>query len=305
MSKYLLLVIGCATAATIAGAAAVGVIGAPPSVDRATASPTGPATDTTRRAASGLVLRATPTPTRPVTLVLTSVDRQPSLGGITLTVVIENQQAAPLSFAFDPSYDLTMVDARGNPWALRWAEYTGSPTVAAGASAQLVRAFFAGPVASSSVWPLTLSVERAPLIGRVTWTIAARGTSPPSVDAAGPRLPVVTPSGAVSLRLANPRPSSGLGGIQVDLLIRNSRSTDLVFRFDPGAQLTAEDNLGRPYHVRWAQYGGTVHLRPHAAARLARVFFEGPIADSRASWLSVQLHQVPGAGVLTGVVPLS
>jgi hypothetical protein len=37
---------------------------------------------------------------------------------------------------------------------------------------------------------------------------------------------------------------------------------------------------------------------------LARVFLEGPIADGRAAWLTVQLARLPGAAPLRSIVAL-
>jgi hypothetical protein len=305
LRKMLFIVVACAAAATLGVGALVGIIGPAPEIKieptaqavvtrplpSATPTPNPPPT-------------ATPTPVAPVTLALTSLDRQPSLGGITATIIIENHRSSPLSFSFDPAYDVTAVDALGHTWPLRWAEYDGSPHIAAGSSARLVRAFFAGPVASATSWPLTITVARAPGIRKIDWHVPDNGTPTSTVDNQAAAIPTVAPSGPIALTLANPQPSSGLGGIQVDLMIQNDRSTNLVFRFDPNAQLSAEDNLNRPYRVRWAQYDGVVRVAPHTTTRLARVFFEGPVADARASWLTVVVRQVPGAFSLKNVVPL-
>jgi len=300
--KIVFIFVGCAAAATLGVAALFGVVGSPPRV-----GPTPTATVRAARPASipSPAPTATATPVPSVTLALTSLDRQPSLGGVTATIVIANHRTSPLSFSFDPTYDLKVVDAHGKTWPLRWAEYDGAPNLADGATAQLARAFFAGPVSSAAAWPLTVTVERAPGVGTVAWRVPRRGAPTPTVDRSLLPLPVIAPTGPIRLTLANPQPNSGLGGVQVDLMIQNARATDLVFRFDPSAQLSAADNLNRPYHVGWAQYDGVVHVAPHATVRLARVFFEGPIGDARAQWLTVELQQVPGAQRLKNVVPLN
>lgn len=305
--KIILTLIGCAAAATLGVGVLLGIIAEPQRVQPA-------ATARPRLGQVAAVARSTPTrvptpslmptPGPPISLALTSLDRQPSLGGVTATIVIENHRSSALTFSFDPSLDVRAVDARGRGWPLRWAEYNGSVTLAPGKSTQLTRAFFAGPVATPAAWPLTITVERAPGVGRVSWKVPEHGATTTAVDRLAAQIPTVVPTGPISLALANSLPSSALGGIQVDLMIRNDRSTDLVFRFDPSAQLSAQDNLKRAYRVRWAQYDGIVHVGPHATARLARVFFEGPIGDAAASWLSVSVRQVPGAQSLRNVIPL-
>ncbi|MGH2461034.1 MAG: hypothetical protein ACRDIY_19425 [Chloroflexota bacterium] len=305
--RIVLVLVGCTAAVILGVATLVGVIG-PPAVlspRAATAGVSHPAP----RLAQAPPLTPTPTPAatpRPtVSLALTSFDRQPSLGGVTATITIENRRSSALAFSFDPAYDLKLVDARGNSWQLRWAAYAGSPTVAPNQDRQLANAFFAGPVSSAAAWPLTLTVERVPVVGTEHWRIAQRGAPTPSVDrSAVQAIPTVAQSGPIALTLDDALPSSGLGGIQVDLMVRNQRGTDLVFNFDPNAQIAATDNLGRVYHVRWAQYAGIVRVGPHQTTRLARVFLEGPLADARATWLSVTVHQVPGAPGLRNVVPL-
>ncbi len=309
--KILLVLVGCTTAVALGIAALVGVIGAPPSHDvpsPAVVAFTHRAIPVAQSATETPTPRpATPTPARAptVSLALTSFDRQPSLGGVTATIIVKNDRTNPLSFSFDPTYDLSLVDARGNSWQLRWAEYEGSPNVASGTSRQLTRAFFAGPVASAAVWPMTLTVERVPGVGTERWRISQHGQPTPSVDRASVQpVPTIAQPGPIAFTLDNPLPSSELGGIQVDLMVANQRPTDLVFRFDPNAQLAASDNLGRAYRVRWAQYDGIVRVGPHQTTRLARVFFEGPITDGRAAWLDVEVSQVPGAPRLRNVVPL-
>ncbi len=307
LKRVILIIIGCAAAATLGVGVLLGIIGEPP---RADTEPTArariiqlPPTETPSATPVATPTPA-PTPGPSVRLALTSFDRQPSLGGVTATIVIENHRSSPLTFSFDPSYDVRLVDARGTSWPLRWAAYNGSVTLAPGKSVQLTQAFFAGPVAASTSWPLTVTVERAPGVGRVSWKIPEHGAATTSVDRLAAQIPTVVASGPVALSLSDPLPSSALGGIQVDLMIQNKRSTDLVFRFDPTAQLSAEDNLKRPYRVRWAQYDGVVHVGPHATERLARVFFEGPITDAAATWLTVSLRQVPGVQTLQSNVPL-
>jgi len=306
--KIVLVLVGCTAVVTLGIAALVGVIGSPPSLSarpplRQAASR--PAARPVRNATSTLTSTPAATPGPTVSLALTSFDRQPSLGGVTATITIENRRTAPLAFSFDPAYDLKLVDTRGNAWQLRWAEYDGSPTVAPGKTRQLARAFFAGPVASNAAWPLTLTVERVPVVGTEHWRVSQRGESTPSIErSAVQAIPTVAQSGPIALSLANSLPSSGLGGVQVDLIVENQRGTDLVFRFDPNAQIAAADNLGRAYRVRWAQYDGVVRVGPQQQTRLARVFLEGPMADARATWLTVTVTQVPGAPALRNVVPL-
>src|SRR5713226_552817 len=64
-----------------------------------------------------------PAPTAPVEVALATVDRQPSQGGVTISVAVANHQDVPLTLSFDPKYDLDVRDARGTTWQLRWAEY--------------------------------------------------------------------------------------------------------------------------------------------------------------------------------------
>lgn len=303
LRKIIVFVVGCAAVATLAVGVLLGIIASPPSLHvepTARALVVAPAPSSTATAQPA----PTTTPGPPISVNLTSFDRQPTQGGITATITIENHRSEPLSFSFDPTFDLRAVDAHGHTWPLRWAEYDGAPKIAANSSARLVRGFFAGPVTSAASWPLTITVERAPGLGNVEWHVTEHGTPTPAVESSVVRIPTIVPSGSISLQVANPQPSSGLGGTQVDLMIRNDRATELAFNFDPNQQITAEDNLHRPYQVRWAQYGGVVKVAPHSTARLARVFLAGPIADAQASWLTVSLHQVPGAQPLKTVVAL-
>lgn len=306
-TRQLLLVLGAGAFLVMIGAAVVsGVIG--PSPERPFSSPPGSpvaARPTPGRARPSPTLAPpTATPAALVNLALTSFDRQPSLGGVTVTIVLENHQSSSTSFSFDPANDLRLVDARGATWPLRWAEYNGEPTVAGHSAARLVRAFFAGPIESATSWPLTLTIERTPAGRTVRWQLSQHGVPTPVVTHPSVAVPPLVANGPITLTVENPRPSSALGGVQVDLLIQNARSDELAFQFDPGTQLTAIDNLGRPYHLRWAQYEGIVRVPPNQTARLARVFFEGPISDDRSAWLKVELRQVPSGSVLRAVVPL-
>lgn len=308
--RILVVFVGCTAAVILGIASLIGVIGSPPGLGiRASATASRPparlALHATPTPPSTPAATPSPTPGPTVSLALTSFDRQPSLGGVTATITIENHRAAPLAFSFDPTYDLRLVDTLGNAWQLRWAEYDGAPTVVPGQTRQLARAFFAGPVSSNAAWPLTLTVERVPVVGTEHWRVSRQGAPTPSIDRSTVQvIPTIAQSGPIALTLANSLPSSGLGGIQVDLMVVNERDTDLVFRFDPNAQITASDNLGRAYHVRWAQYDGVVRVGPQQESRLARVFLEGPVADARATWLSVTVTQVPGSQALRNVASL-
>src|SRR5579884_303885 len=185
LRKFTLIMIGCAAAATLGVGFLLGIIGEPPRVQK---GPT--ATESTRQPSPTRAPSTTPvatptpapTPSAPVRLALTSFDRQPSLGGVTATIVIENHRSTPLSFSFDPAFDVRLIDARGSSWPLRWAAYNGSVTLEPGRSVQLTQAFFAGPVASSASWPLTITVERAPGVGRVSWKVPEYGAATTSVD---------------------------------------------------------------------------------------------------------------------------
>ena len=302
--KIIFLLVGCAAAATLGAAAFFGIISPGPE------APSRPPVYSTARASlparplATAVPTASPSPVNAVAVDLTSVDRQPSLGGVTVTITLTNHQQSPLTFSFDPSYDLRLTDALGHTWDLRWAEYAGSPRVAVGEQIRLVRAFFAGPVDRATVWPLQIRLSRLPGGGTQTWRIPRSGAIAPAPGQPPPPPPTVAASGPISLSVENVQPSSGLGGVQIDLILHNARAVDLVFQFDPDAQLSAADELGRPYHVRWAQYNGTVHVGPDATVRLARVFLEGPIADGRAAWLMVQLARLPGAAPLRSIVAL-
>ncbi|HUX87166.1 MAG TPA: hypothetical protein VMW65_09205, partial [Chloroflexota bacterium] len=247
----------------------------------------------------------TTAPSTDVALSLVSVDRQPSQGGMSVTIDLSNHRSSALSFAFDPSYDVHVQDAGGNQWSLRWAEYKGTPNISAGGSEQLAHAFFAGPVDNQAVWPVTVTVERIPGLGKTSWRVPRSG-QPPTLASVSqlPAVPTVTASGPIALSDTNPEVNSGLGGVQVDLMIENRQANDLVFNFDPNSQLTAQDNLGRPYHLGWAQYDGIIHLGPNGTVRLARAFFEGPVSDAKAGWLTIQVRQVPGATALKTNVPL-
>lgn len=300
------MLVGGALVATIGVTIASGVVGQPPRQPDLPTSPGSIRQPPTVSSTPAVATRAVPTPTpeTTVTLTLASFDREPSLGGVSVTIDVVNGRPSPVSFAFDPSYDLRLVDARGSSWPLRWAEYTGTLTVSASSSARLVRAFFAGPVGVDTVWPLTLAADRTPAGRTVEWHVSQHGLPTPVVDRSTMPLPPTPSPGPIVLQLTDPRPSSALGGVQVDLTIQNSRPNDLIFQFDPSAQLTAVDNLDRPYHVRWAQYQGIVHVGPHQSGRLARVFFEGPVSDGRSAWLKVELHQVPGGSVLRGIIAI-
>ncbi len=254
---------------------------------------------------SPIVPTTTPRPAGPVELSLVSVDRQPSQGGLTIVVGLTNHQATPLTLNFDPPHDLELRDARGMTWPLRWAEYHGSATIGPEVTAQLARAFFAGDVTNVAAWPLTVAVHRVPGARTSQWRLARTGPPTPQPSASVVPLPPSDPPGPLALTLANVEPSSALGGIQVDLELHNGLASDLVFQFDPSSQLSAVDNLGRSYQVRWAQYDGTVRVAPGATARLTRAFLSGPIAEDQTAWLRVTLRQVPGARPLNATVSLS
>lgn len=243
---------------------------------------------------------ATATPAQPVALSLASVEQEPSQGGLIVTLDVANRTASALSFQLAPENDLQVTDAAGRDWPLRWASYNGALKVPAGQSAQLVRAFIAGDL-SHARWPLTVTARHVPQVGEISWKIDQQG-KPTLASASAPIvLPTLPAGGPVQLSLANVQPSSQLGGIQADLMLQNNQSSDLVFRFDPNDQVSARDSLGRPYSVRWAQYGGVVHVAPHQSVRLAQVFLAGPLDNGNPTWLQVSVKQVPGTKPLEAV----
>lgn len=246
---------------------------------------------------------ATAAPDQPVKVTLTSADPQPKQGGMIVSIDLTNNRTENLQFRFDPTHDLQVHDARGQTWSLRWAEYQGQPTIRPGQTAHLVRAFITGDF-SRTTWPLTVIVDRVPNLGQAQWQVGQNGDQKPLPGPRRAPVPTVLANGPVSLSLGNAMPDSELGGVQIDLNLQNTGANDLVFRFDPNDQITATDSLGRPYSVRWAQYGGIVHVGPHATIRLARVFLSGPLASGNPSWIKVTLDQVPGTKPLQAAVGL-
>jgi hypothetical protein len=311
------LAVAATAALGLAIAALVALFGAgmlgPPSISGVNRPTTSTPAPTPSPLATSTALAATPapsptvaaSPTPAVELAIASVDRQPSQGGLIVVVDVINHQQQALTFSFDPSYDVHLADATGKAWPLRWAEYKGNTSVPPAASVQLARAFFAGNVAASGGWPLVVSVRRVPLVPGVEWKIDQSGESTLAAIDPTPVLPTPVPSGPVALTLASAQPSTEQGGVQVDLELANHQTNDLAFVFDPNAQVSATDNLGRPYRVAWAQYDGTVRVPAGTSARLARVFFTGPIADGNPAWLTVTVHQVPGARPISAVVGLT
>jgi len=243
---------------------------------------------------------ATSTPAQPVALTLASVEQQPSQGGLIVTIDVANRTASPLTFQYAPEYDLQVTDAAGHEWPLRWAAYDGAPAVGVGQTTQLVRAFIAGDLGRAN-WPLTVTARHVPRLGVVSWKVDQQGKPTLASTTAPLALPTLPSGGPVQLTLANVQPSSQLGGVQADLMLQNNQSSELVFRFDPNAQVSARDSLGHPYNVRWAQYGGVVHVAPRQTVRLARVFLAGPLDNGSPAWVRVSVKQVPGTKPLEAV----
>lgn len=265
-------------------------------------SPTATVRPTPRPSPPSVKATPSPTPTSNVTLSIGTVKAEKDQGGVAVTIDLANQRSTPLDFAFDPAFDVHVQDASGKTWPLRWAEYHGAEHVASQTSLELTHAFFSGSVENPGVWPLTVSVEHVRGASRVQWRVAKDGTTTSVViHQQVVALPTIAP-GPVSLTVTNPLPNPALGGVQVDLLVHNQTTSDLTFQFSPNDQITAEDNLNRPYQVRWAQYDGIVRVAPGATVRLARMFLSGPIATGNPAWLSVTVHQVPGAKTVRGVV---
>jgi len=262
----------------------------------ATAQPT-PATI---RATPAARPTATATPAQPVALSLASVEQEPSQGGVIVTLDVANRTASALNFQLAPENDLQVTDAAGREWPLRWASYNGGLKVPAGQSTQLVRAFIAGDLTHAR-WPLTVTARHVPQVGEISWKVDQQGKPTLASVSAPVVLPTLAAGGPVQLSLANVQPSSQLGGIQADLMLQNNQSSDLVFRFDPNDQVSARDSLGRPYSVRWAAYGGVVHVAPHQSVRLAQVFLAGPLDNGNPTWLQVSVKQVPSTKPLEAV----
>jgi hypothetical protein len=248
----------------------------------------------------------TPAPAHAVEVSLDGIDQLSSQGGLAVTIGIANNQNVPLVFRFDPAYDVQVHDAHGKSLPLRWADYQGVETIPALGTAQLTHAFFAADVTDAAIWPLTVAVQRVPGAGPAIWQVPKTGA--PTIATTAQPTPPAPPedsTGPVTASIVNPLPSSELGGVQVDLQIQNNQATDLVFQFDPNNQLSAVDNLSRPYDVRWAQYAGAVRVAAHSSAQLARVFFSGPIDNGNPTWLKITLRQIPGGQSVTVSTPLS
>jgi hypothetical protein len=238
-----------------------------------------------------------------VTLNVASVQSEPAQGGVIVTIGIANNLPTPLSFNFDPTTQVHLTDAHGQTWTLRWAEYRGAFQLPANSQGQLVRAFF-GESSTKVTWPLTVSVSRIPHLGAIAWTVDDSGATGSAQIQPPPPVPNLGSGGPVSLSVANAEPDTQLGGVQVDLMLHNGQAADLALRFDPNRQLTAVDNLGRPWSVRWAQYDGQLKVGSDQTVRLAQVFFAGPIDSGNPGWLRVSLNQIPGSQPVQVAVPL-
>jgi hypothetical protein len=245
-----------------------------------------------------------PAPVSPVTLALSSIEPQTDGSSVIVGIDVANHRASSLSFAFDPGDDVALRDAGGTSWSLRWAQYSGSPTVAANATSLLVRGLFVGPAARKIAWPLDVVVHHVPGAGTAEWHVNQSDTLPEAATQIAPPTPPSVPAGAISLVASNPIPSTELGGVQVDLAVSNQQPSELLLHFDPNVQVTAADNLGRLYQVRWAQYAGETHVPAHATVHLTRLFLSGPIATGDPAWLAVVVHQVPGGVPLKANVPM-
>src|SRR5262249_30534045 len=146
----------------------------------------------------------TPTPVLPVTLSLTSVETSVVDAGVVVAVNLANNQQSTVTFAFDPTRDVEVHDARGVQWSERWAEYDCNPTFPSGATSRLVRALFAGEAANAAFWPLTITVSHIPGVQSATWKVAKNDTLPLAAtqDAPAP-LPPAPDDGPLNLAAVN------------------------------------------------------------------------------------------------------
>jgi hypothetical protein len=259
---------------------------------------------TATSASSTPIAVLTSTPDFPVTLSLTSVDKSAAEAGVIVAVSLANNQQSVLTFAFDPTHDVEIHDARGTPWSERWAEYNGNPSLAGGESSKLVRALFAGDATNPASWPLTITVYHVPGAGTAEWQVTQNDALPRTASQNTPTQPAATATGPLSLTANNAISSSSEGGVQIDLELSNQLSTDLAFSFDPNTQVEATDSLGRPFQVRWAQYDGVIRVPSQQSVRLARVFLGGPVNDGHPTWIRVVVTQIPGSGPLSATLPL-
>jgi hypothetical protein len=247
---------------------------------------------------------ATSAPDLPVTLSLTSAEQSTAEAGVIVAISLANNQQNALTFAFDPTHDVELHDARGVTWSERWAEYNGNSSFPGGATSQLVRALFTGDATNPTSWPLTIAVHHIPGVSTAEWQVTQSDSLPRAAIQNVPTQPVATADGPVNLTAVNAIPSSAQGGVQVDLELNNQLTTDLSFPFDPNTQIAATDSLGRPYQVRWAQYDGVIRVPTQSSVRLARVFLGGPVNDGHPTWLRVVVTRIPGSGPLSTALPL-
>ncbi len=246
----------------------------------------------------------TTTPAVPVALSVTSIEPQTNGDGVIVTIDVANHLSRPLSFDFDPARDVEVHDSHGSSWGIRWAEYRGAPTFAVGETARLVRGLFVSGGSTAVAWPLTILVHHVPGAGGAQWSVSQNDRFPAVATQIPPRPPPTVAPGPVSVAAIDPLPSTELGGVQVDLDLHNQQASELLMRFDPNAQIAATDNLGRPYQVRWAQYGGIVRVPARGSSHLARIFLSGPIDTGHPSWVHVVVSQVPGGGSISTNVPV-
>ncbi len=101
---------------------------------------------------------------------LENVDVNPAQGGVEVSLRLRNRSSRGISFSFSPTTDLSVTDAMGRRYDLRWVEFQGGVKVDPQQEAPLARAFFAGPMDEGSHY-LTVRAGHPPQLPEVSWQI--------------------------------------------------------------------------------------------------------------------------------------
>lgn len=101
---------------------------------------------------------------------LESLDVNTVLGGVELSIRLDNNSNQEVSFSFSPSTDLSVTDDLGRRYALGWAEFDGAVKVPPRGRVRLVRAFFSG-LPDEEARHLVVEVAHPPQLPRSSWQV--------------------------------------------------------------------------------------------------------------------------------------
>jgi hypothetical protein len=221
-----------------------------------------------------------------MTLVRAEVDR--ALGGVEVELVVENDRPDELTFPFDPTADVTVVDDAGARFDMAWGTYTTEVVVPPRGRTTLFKGFFRGPLDEDR--DLIVEVLRVPGVSDARWRLPRRGVGVPRplqhAEVAGGE--------DVRLRIAEVARAPN-GDLVVSIDVANGGERPVDFPFAPFQDLSLDGADGARLAPRWVEYEARVRVAPGEERRLARAAFAVAPRDDGGP-LRLVLREAPEVG---------